>query len=122
MTDTAALDQAFSDRLLITLSEAARLLSISPKTLRGHVAKGELVYRKIGLGSSRPRLRFARDDIEEFLERRKCRSPGSVSPKPTLNVRHAGIASVSTVTSFTELKEQRARERAARLQKKRGGQ
>lgn len=122
MTDTAALDEAFSERCLITLSEAARLLGISPKTLRGHVAKGELVYRKIGLGASRPRMRFARDDIEEFLEKRKCRSSGPMSPKPTLNVRYAGIASGPIVMSFTELQEQRARERAAKLQKKRGGQ
>jgi excisionase family DNA binding protein len=53
---------------LLTVAEAAKILAISTSTLRGLVAARRIASRKIG-GS----IRFAQEDIDEFLER--CKRP-----------------------------------------------
>lgn len=118
MTDTTALDQAFSDRMLIKPNEAAQLLGISIETLRSHVARGEVSYRNVGL-TRRPCVRFARDDIEEFLENRKRRSSGAVL-SATRNMYPVGTTSTKKVYDFNDRNQRREVLRELKEQKERG--
>src|SRR5215831_7084198 len=52
---------------LRTPAEAARKLRCSVKTLRAHVAAGDLRYVIIGKGTKRPRIRFTAADLDEFI-------------------------------------------------------
>lgn len=103
-----ALDRAFSESFLITMNETEQLLNIDPKTLRRHVANGDLGCRTIGQGISRPRLRFGRDDIEAFLERRKRQPSGPMSVVPALKAHPVSVNTGATIPSFSELQRQRA--------------
>lgn len=114
MLSTEALDRAFSESCLITTNEAARLLDIAPKTLRRHVTNGDLGYHTVGQGKSRPRLRFGRDDIEAFLERRKHHSSGPMSVLPTLKIRPVNGRAGAAIPSFSELQRIRASATAKR--------
>ena len=55
-----------SPKALLTLNEAATLLSISPKTLQRLVARGDLAV--IRVGSS---LRFSTSDLDAFVTRHR---------------------------------------------------
>src|SRR5215471_15461255 len=48
-------------------AQAAAKLNCSIKTLRAHVAAGELRYVIIGKGTKRRRIRFADADLNEFV-------------------------------------------------------
>src|SRR5262245_49785825 len=50
---------------LLTKKEAARLLHISGEQLSGFVRDGELRYVNLGRGKKRPRMMFARQDIDD---------------------------------------------------------
>lgn len=63
------LDRAYSVKMLLSVSEAARVLGMDPKTLRICVAVGQIRHVTIGLGTQRPRRRFARSHLLEFIER-----------------------------------------------------
>jgi excisionase family DNA binding protein len=56
------------ERLLISPSEAAKALGISPKTLLAHVRAGHIRYVRIGTGKKKQRRKFTRSDLEEFIE------------------------------------------------------
>lgn len=67
---------------LLTPLEAAAHLSISPKQLRALVRAGRIRYISVGLGAVRETRRFSRDDLEEFLEKSRCRSTNVPARKP----------------------------------------
>jgi excisionase family DNA binding protein len=54
---------------MLTLSETAMRLGVSPPTIRRRVAEGEL--RAYQLGDNTSPLRFRQRDIEEFVERHR---------------------------------------------------
>lgn len=117
MTDVTVLDLAFSERLLITVEEAARLLGISSKTLRDDLRRGQITYRATGGGNLRPRRRFAREDIEAYMERVKCRSTDQRQPVAAPRARSTNTTSRLMVIDFAELQEQRAEERRKRMKR-----
>ena len=57
-----------SERLLNTIPEAARALSMGRATIYELIRDGELTVLKIGRSS-----RIATDDLEAFVERRRAR-------------------------------------------------
>ena len=86
---------------LRTSAEAAARLDCSLKTLRAHVAAGELRYVTIGQGTKRPRRRFTDQDLNEFIaaQSRKDSPPcHSIESR----VRPTGISNFkSKVVAFT---------------------
>ncbi|SCM73495.1 conserved hypothetical protein [uncultured Pleomorphomonas sp.] len=108
MPDASVLDRAFADQVLITPAEAARLLGISGKTLQAAVRRGQITYRTIGGGDVRQCRRFAREDIDAFMERVKCRSIDQRAPVAAPKARSTNMTSKSTVIAFSELQKQRA--------------
>jgi excisionase family DNA binding protein len=51
----------------IGMSHAARLLGISEKTLRRHVAAGDIAHYSVGLGKTRRKRLFFREQVEAFI-------------------------------------------------------
>jgi excisionase family DNA binding protein len=68
---------------LLSIPEAAKLLSISESTLRSHVSVGKIAHRKIG-GA----IRFTESDIEEFIEvsKRGIRASSPYAPASSVPV------------------------------------
>ena len=66
---------------LLTIAEAAAMLGVSVKTMRGHVKAGEIAYINLGRGEKRARMAFEPCDIDEFLNRRRTRQCQSTSRK-----------------------------------------
>ena len=54
------------DRLLVSQGEAARLLSVSERTLYSMRKRGELNWVRIG-----PRVLYATEDLRHWIEHRK---------------------------------------------------
>lgn len=67
----------------LTLAEAAEILSISTKTLRAHVAAGDLPYLNVGHGAKRKDIRIDPADLRAFIERRKQRDYKSTPQLPS---------------------------------------
>jgi excisionase family DNA binding protein len=63
---------------LLSIRDAAKLLSISESTLRSHVSVGKIAHRRIG-GA----IRFTEEDIRSFVEESKVdvRTPVVKTPK-----------------------------------------
>ncbi len=73
------------------------MLTISKKTLRAHIKAGEIAYIPLGIGEKRVRMGFDRQDVIEFIERRRKRQcPSTNTPK----VRSTNTTSSSTVIGF----------------------
>ena len=74
----------------LTPPEAAKLLRVRIDKLRGWITRGELAASDVSdRPGGRPRYRIARDDLDDFLQRRRVRHLFSCSrPKhwPPLNV------------------------------------
>jgi hypothetical protein len=85
---------AFAERTLLGAPEVARLLEIDPKTLRRHIANGDISFRVKGFGRVKPRRVFTITDIAKFLQPQLPISPQQMkmlsSPRsvhgPTLNM------------------------------------
>ena len=56
---------------LLNLKEVAQRLQISVEQVRGLVGDGELSYINLGRGKKRPRMRFAEEDVDALIERRR---------------------------------------------------
>ena len=74
---------------LLTMQQAAAHLGCSVKTLRGHIADGDIGYVMLGHGTKRTRKMFAPADLDAFIvnQRRKeapCLS-AATSARPTGN-------------------------------------
>lgn len=68
---------------LLSPQAAAAELNMSVKTLRGHVRDGSLAYIETGLGSKRARMRFAREDLDEFIAAQSRGPEPAKPPAPT---------------------------------------
>ena len=83
---------------LMTMEEAAAYLHIAPRTLRDHIARGEIRYVAVGGGRGRPRKLFTEDDIQDFVRRQSrmqpCPSTAGRAPRST------ATTSKSTVLAF----------------------
>ncbi|WP_436081863.1 helix-turn-helix domain-containing protein [Pararhizobium sp. LjRoot235] len=99
------------DHDLLTPAEAASILTISTKTLRGHVKAGEIAFIPLGRGEKRPRVGFDRKDILDFINRRRMRQCPPTSPKTR---RSTTTTSSAAVIGFTALREQRIAEKQKR--------
>lgn len=73
----ARLGAAFGDRPTVDFATAARLLNMTEKTLRRHVADGNIAFRAIGTGSIRMRREFTTSDLTDFYARARQRSYAS---------------------------------------------
>ncbi|NEU95672.1 helix-turn-helix domain-containing protein [Bradyrhizobium sp. UFLA 03-164] len=62
-----------SSDCLLTPHEAACKLNITVDQLNAFAQDGEIAYINVGRGKKRPRRRYAEEDIQEFLERRRRR-------------------------------------------------
>src|SRR5262252_4531956 len=97
---------------LLTPAEAARKLRCSVKTLRAHVAAGDLRYVTIGQGKKRPRIRFTDADLDEFIANRTRKD----APCPSTRTRTVDRL-ISTTTSKCEVIGFTARRNARRAAK-----
>ncbi len=70
-------------RLLVTSREAAKLLSISERTLWSLAHSGELKVLRIGRS-----VRYAVADIEEYIDRRRSETFALVSRASSTNKEH----------------------------------
>jgi hypothetical protein len=85
---------------LRTMHEAAARLGCSEKTLKGHLARGEIGYIAIGHGLKRPRRMFADTDIDAFIANQSRKD----APCPSTGARahHIGNSTSSgEVIDFT---------------------
>ena len=80
----AKLAQARSEGAVALLSviEAAKRLNVSRATVYNLCASGELPHRRIGVG--RGRIRFAEEDLKEYLERKRVGGRKEEPPAPSL--------------------------------------
>src|SRR5215471_14545093 len=93
---------------LRTLAEAARKLRCSVKTLRAHVAAGDLRYVIIGKGTKRPRIRFTAADLDEFIANQTRKDVPCPSTKTETVARRTSISiSKSKVIGFMEARSRR---------------
>lgn len=78
------LESAFGGRATVRFAEAASLLDMTEKTLRKHVADGNVSYRATGTGSVRMRREFAVSDLVGFYTGRRTVSfaPGLPTGRP----------------------------------------
>ena len=84
---------------LLNRKQAAKKLDISEDQVTGLVLDGELSYINVGRGRKRPRMRFAEEDLEELIARRRRREAYlSTSPK---SHRSTSTTSGSEVIGFT---------------------
>lgn len=67
--------QAFYGRAALTLPEVAKVLEMDVKTLRKHVAAGDISFRIKGTGPSHVHRVFSILDVERFLSRPTDRRP-----------------------------------------------
>ncbi|MCB1443003.1 MAG: helix-turn-helix domain-containing protein [Methyloceanibacter sp.] len=93
---------------LLTLKQAADLLDVSVATLRRYVDEGSLRYIDMTRhGSVRRRMKFDRQDLENFKARRSrietARCPSNAKARPTIS-----STSKSEVYDFAALRDQRA--------------
>lgn len=58
---------------LLSPAQAAATLGFDVKTLRRHVALGNIAFIDVGLGRVRPRRRFARCHVAAFIAERRVR-------------------------------------------------
>jgi hypothetical protein len=66
--------ERFNGRPTVRFAEAAELLRMDEKTLRRHVADGNITYRATGTGSVRMRREFTVSDLMQFYAGRSAQS------------------------------------------------
>lgn len=100
---------------LLTPAQAAKALTIKPRTLREHVKDGTITYVITGRGKKRPRIAFAQSDLDAFEEDRRRRNLPIVEtrepscPSTGRAKAHSIITtSGSTVVAFSDLQKRRA--------------
>jgi hypothetical protein len=102
---------ATSDGLNDMAATAAKL-NVTKEKVRTFARDGELKFINVGHGSKYPRYRFADEDINALIEkRRQQETPQCPSLKPKSPRHTSGTGSKSIVIGFMEA-------RAARLEKK----
>ena len=67
----------------ITAQQAAKLLSVSTKTVYRYIQEGVLSYRDIGLpGAIRPSYRLLLDEVQALVDRRQNRGWHNLNKAP----------------------------------------
>jgi excisionase family DNA binding protein len=61
----------------LTMAEVAAELGIDIKTVRRHMADGNLHYINFGRGTARPRIKISRQQVSDFIERQTRRGEQS---------------------------------------------
>jgi excisionase family DNA binding protein len=103
------MSERIGSRLLLSIEEAADLLDISSKTLRRHVAAGEIPYVLIG----RRTRKFAQQDLDAFIARRRRQE--EPCPSTSRKGRRGGtMTSSSGVFDFMAARAQRTGKRPSR--------
>ena len=103
-----------SSSSLSDTKQAASYLKVTVEQIRGFVDDGELIFINVGRGKKRPRMRFAQEDLDRFIDSRRQKSnPPCLSTKRK-NRRITNMTSKSPVIGFTAL-------RNAHLEKKQKG-
>ncbi|MGO1077660.1 hypothetical protein [Inquilinus sp. CA228] len=117
MTDAAARDQDRAAaageplpepdrRLLMSMAAAAERLDMCIKTLKMHVAAGDIPYVLVG----RRTKKFESRDLQTFIDRRRRQE--APCPSTSRKASHTTTTtSSSRVYDFTALRERRARQR-----------
>lgn len=85
---------AFASRVSLPAKRTAELLGINYSTLQRHVKAGNIRYRAMGMGVTRPRREFTLADILEFLERQRrqaCPSIGARTRRSTTSTSSIGV-------------------------------
>jgi excisionase family DNA binding protein len=90
----------------VRFSEAAKLLKCNEKTLRKHIAQGNLTFRNVGLGTRRLRREFALVDLVGFYAA-SSRRHGKDSDRGAVRT-----AAARGLASFTARRAERLRARA----------
>ncbi|NKM30781.1 helix-turn-helix domain-containing protein [Rhizobium laguerreae] len=85
---------------ILTIKQAAEMLSISVSTLRALVRAGEIAFVPRGVGAVRQHMGFDPGDIEDYIKRTKTRlvphvKPTSPTPGSFLANRQARLAAKS---------------------------
>jgi excisionase family DNA binding protein len=80
------------DSELLTIDEAAEYLNLTADQVRAFIADGELRYINVGRGKKRPRMRFTKADLNEFIERRARRDA------PCQSTNTSGRHSISSIS------------------------
>jgi hypothetical protein len=91
---------------LKTAAQAAAKLNCSIKTLRAHVAAGDLRYVSLGKGRKRSRRMFANSDINEFITNQTRKDVPCPSTR-TRGRRTGNTDSKSEIVSFSEAQRRR---------------
>lgn len=79
---------------LLTLAQAAAYLNITDEQLAAFVQDGTLDYINVGRGSKRPRIRFTKQDLDAFIDRRRQKEVRVPCPS-TRSQTHRSITSTS---------------------------
>jgi excisionase family DNA binding protein len=66
---------------MLTVREVAALLKVAPSTVYALASGGRLISHRIGLG--RGAIRFAEDDVTDFLRSSRTESREEVGESPT---------------------------------------
>lgn len=93
---------------IYSMEEAAQVLGISTRTLRGHIRHGEISYISVGCGVKHQRRMFHASDIEAFVARRRRTECPSIDSTARMS-----IPTISSTEVFDFL-AQRAARRGAR--------
>jgi hypothetical protein len=78
---------------LLTMEQAATRLNVTHDELAGFVRDG-LPYINVGRGKQRPRIRFTKQDLDQFIEQRRQREASCPSTKGRT------ASSITTISSL----------------------
>lgn len=103
-----------TERILLTIEEAASQLGICRRTLQDHVRDGDIKYIAVGKGLKRRRRMFHPDDIVAFINSQRmaeaCPSIDHVARTDSRR-RSTATTSGSIVSDFAAIRAARAEER-----------
>ena len=94
------MEPSMVERLLLSIDEGAELIGTSGKTLRRHIAAGDIRYVLIGKRTKK----LTRPDIEEFIDKRRRGGCLSIDRK---NPRTTSTTSSGKVVGFTARRERK---------------
>lgn len=97
----AGLEARLAGRATVRIAEAARLLNMTEKTLRRHVADGAIAFRATGTGRVRVRREFALSDLVGFYDGRRMVAVGDreIPGRPVMRAGTGMIGFLSATAS-----------------------
>ncbi|UFW72880.1 helix-turn-helix domain-containing protein [Bradyrhizobium sp. WU425] len=108
----AGLQARLAGRATVRIAEAAKLLNMTEKTLRRHVADGAIAFRATGTGSVRVRREFALSDLVGFYDGRRMVGVGdqAIRGRPVIRA-GTGMIGFLAATAGDDKLASRARKR-----------